>query len=141
MLGTFSLGDSVTMETQDDGAFFHDEANITMISYVLQAANYSTSVIRVLSDDTDVFILLVYRVHQASLQCKVQMERWDGAVLDTNATRFNLGPKSLLLGTRALSGCDAVSYPYGKGNISTLNTLLTGNFPDLAHVLKPHILI
>ena len=38
------------METQDDGAFSHDE------------------------------FLLVYWVHRASLKCKVQMERWDGTV-------------------------------------------------------------
>ena len=74
VLCTFSLGDTVTMETQDDGAFSHDEADVTMISYVLQAANCGKSVIRVLSDDTDVFVLLVYWVHRASLQCKVQME-------------------------------------------------------------------
>ena len=68
------------METQDDGAFSHDEANVTMISYVLQATNHGKSVIRVLSDDNDVFVLLVYWVHRASLKCKVQMERWDGTV-------------------------------------------------------------
>ena len=35
----------------------------------------------------------------------------------------------------ALSGCDTTSYPYGKGKISALNTLLVGDFPGLAHVL------
>ena len=28
-----------------------------------------------------------------------------------------------------------VTHPYGKGKISALNTLLAGEFPDLAHVL------
>ena len=45
MLCTFSLGNSITMETQDDGAFNHDEADVTMISYVLQATNHCKSVI------------------------------------------------------------------------------------------------
>jgi len=31
--------------------------------------------------------------------------------------------------------CDTVSYPYGKGKICALNTLLTGDFPGLAHEL------
>ncbi len=133
VLCTFSLEDTVTMETHDDGAFGHDEADVTMISYVLQAANHGRCVIRVLSDNTDVFVLLVHRV---SLQCKVQMERWDGMVLDINATCSYLGPKCLqLLGIHALTGCDTVSYPYGKGKISALNTLLAGDFPGLAHVL------
>ena len=66
--------------------FSHDEADITMVSYILEAANYGKNVIRVLSDDTDVFILLVYWVYREGLQCKVQMEWWDGTVLDINAT-------------------------------------------------------
>ena len=126
----------MTMETRDDGAFSHDEANVTIVSYIIQGASHGKSVIRVLSDDTDVFVLLVYWVHRAGLQCKVQMERWDGTVLDINATCADLGEKCLqLLGMHALSGCDTISYPYGKGKISALNTLLTGDFPALAHEL------
>ena len=34
----------------------------------------------ILSDDTDVFVLLLYWVNWADLQCKVHMERWDGSV-------------------------------------------------------------
>ena len=36
VLGTFNLGDNATMETKDDGAYDHDEADITMVSYVLE---------------------------------------------------------------------------------------------------------
>ena len=92
VLSTFSLGENVKMETRDDGAFGHDEADITMVSYVIQAAKYRKDVIRMVSDDTDVFVLLVYWVHRAALQCKVQMERWNGTVLDISATCTELGP-------------------------------------------------
>ena len=44
------------MEIQDDAAFSHDEADVTIISYVLQAANHGKSMIRVLSDDTAIFV-------------------------------------------------------------------------------------
>ena len=136
VLSTFSVGENVIMETKDDGAFSHDEADVTMVSYVTQVANYGKNVIRVLSDDTDVFVLLVYWVYRAALQCKVQMERWNGTVLDINATCTELGPKSLqLLGMHALSGCDTTSYLYGKGKTRALNTLLSGNFPGLANVM------
>ena len=92
--------------------------------------------IRVFSDDTDVFVLLVYWVYRAAIRCKVQMERWDGMVLDINATCTNLGLKCLqLLGMHALSGCDTTSYPYGKGKIRALNTLLSGDFPDVVGVV------
>ena len=42
----------------------HEEADITMIPYLLMAAEYDTPVIRILSDDTDVFVLLVYWVYR-----------------------------------------------------------------------------
>ena len=44
------------------------------------AAESNTRVIRILSDDTDVFVLLVYWVYRNKIQATVQMERWDGAV-------------------------------------------------------------
>lgn len=59
-----------------------------MVSYIIPAANYGKDVIRVVSDETDVFILLVYWVHRATLQCKVQMERWNGTVLEVFATTW-----------------------------------------------------
>ncbi len=52
MLSTFSLGENATMERKDDGAFHHDEADITMVSYAIQAASYGEDVICVVSDDT-----------------------------------------------------------------------------------------
>ena len=52
------MGDNVTMETRADCAFSHHEADVTMVSYVIQAASHSKSVIRVLSDDTVVFCFI-----------------------------------------------------------------------------------
>ena len=136
ILCTFSVDEDVTMDTRDECAFLHDEADVTMISYVLEAAHSGNRVIRVLSDDTDIFVLLVYWAYRADLRCRVQMERWDGTVLDINATCTNLGPKCLqLLGMHAISGCDTTSYPYGKGKLSALHTLMAGDFPGLADVL------
>ena len=37
-----------------------------------------------------------------------------------------------LLGMHALTGCDTSSYPYGKGEIGAIKTLLEGDFPGLA---------
>ena len=78
----------------------------------------------ILSDDTDVFVLLLYWVNRADMQCKVQMERWDGSVLDTNATCSDFGKKCLQLpGMLTLSHCDTIFYPYGKGNANALNII------------------
>ena len=45
-------------------------------------------------------------------------------------------PKSLqLLGMHALTGCDGTSYPYARGKVNALKTILTGDFSDLDDVL------
>jgi len=83
-----------------------------MIAYMLQAAEFDEDVIRILSDYTDVFVMLVYWVWRMQLHCSVQMERWNGVVVDINATCTELGPKCLqLIGMHVLNGCDTVSYP------------------------------
>ncbi len=47
---------------------------------------------------------------RAALQCKVQMERWNGTVLDINATCAELGSKCLQLLAYMLS-VDAIGPP------------------------------
>ena len=81
VLGTFNLSEMTTVKTGDDCTFFHDEADVTTVSFVLEAAQSGQNVICILSDDTKVFILLVFWV--TDLQCKVQMEHWDGSVLES----------------------------------------------------------
>ena len=65
------------------------------------------------------------------------MEKWNGVLLDINATCASLGEAlcSQLLGAHALSGCDTVSFLFGKGKISALKILSAGNFPGLFDVL------
>ena len=67
----------------------------------------------------------------------VEMEKWDGVVLDVNATCAHLGSTvcSQLLGAHAITGCDTVSYHFGKGKASMLKTLKEGDFPGLFDVL------
>ena len=139
LLRTFNLGCGASVESRDDGVFLHDEADVTIISYLFQAADAGRQMIRIISDDSDTFVLLVYWTWRYDLQVRVvvQMEKWDDVILDINATCANLGDtvSSQLLGGHALSGCDTVSYPFGKGNASVLKTLKAGNFPGLFDVL------
>ncbi len=136
VLCTYDFGEDVTVESCCDGKFNHNEADITMISYLLLSADSDTQVIRILSDDTDVFVLLVYWVHKNEIQAKVQMERWDGTVWDINATCGQLGEQCLqLLGMHYLTGSDTTSYLYGKGKVFALKTLRASNFPRLHSAL------
>ena len=48
LLCTFNMGCGVTVHSIDDGVFGHDEADITIISYMLQAADGGCHVVRVL---------------------------------------------------------------------------------------------
>ena len=93
LLCTFNLGCGVTVDSIDDGVFGHDEDDITIISYMRQAADDGRHVVRVLSDDTDIFVLLVYWTWRCELHDRlaVQMEKWDGVILDVNATCAHLG--------------------------------------------------
>ena len=79
-------------------------------------------------------MLRVYRAWRYDLHVRVavQMEKWDGVVLNINATCANLGDTMC---SQLLRGCDTVSYPFGKGKASVLKTLKAGNSPGLFDVL------
>ena len=78
--------------------------------------------------------------HGAVIYRIVSLSGWrsgDGVVVDVNARCAHLGSTvcSQLLGAHAITGCDTVSYPFGKGKASMLNTLKEGYFPGLFDVL------
>ena len=124
------------IDSRYNGGFEHDEADVTMIAYLLQAAESEKSVIRILTDDTDVFVLLVHWVWKMELHSAVQMERWNGVVININATWLLLGCKCLQLPVmHAISGCDTVSFPFNEGKISALNIPKAGEFTALYEVL------
>ena len=139
LLSTFNMGCGVSVESRDDGVFLHDEADITIISYLFQAADAGRQVVRILSGYSDIFVLLVYWTWRYDLQVRVsvQMEKWDGGFLDINAKCANIGAPvcSQLLGAHVLSGCDTVSSPFDKGKASVLKTMKAGNFPGLFDIL------
>ena len=86
-----------------------------MIAYMLQDAEFGKDVIRILSKDTNIVVMLVYRFSKMQLQCSVQMELSKCGLVDINATYTQLGPKCLqLMGMHILSGCDTVSYPFNR---------------------------
>jgi hypothetical protein len=136
LLCTCTLGMDVLMVGEDEGPFTHDEADVLMVSYMLQAVREGKRVIRIVSDDTDVFIILIFWVWKLGITALVQMEKWDGSVLHINQIATVLGDKSLqLLGMHAVTGCDTVSYPFNKGKITALSKLQEGDFPELYSVI------
>ena len=81
----------MSIDSRYNCGFEPEEADVTMIAYLLQAAESGKSVIRILTDDTDVFVLLVYWVWKMQLHSAVQMERWKWMVIYINTTCLLLG--------------------------------------------------
>ena len=108
----------------------------TLCNNMLHAAVDGVQTICILSDDTDVFVLLVYWTSRMRVVDNIQTEKWNGDVLDVNKTIEQLGLRrcSQLLGLHALSGCDTVSYPFGRGTKSAIK-LLEIDIPGLDQVL------
>ena len=137
----YPLQNNVQLVNKFDFLVTHEEADITLCSYMLEAAASSAGMVRIVCDDTDVFVLVVYWTWRKTIGKNIQMEKWDGTVLDIRATVDTLGDKcGQLPGMHALSGCDIVSYRYGKGKKSALKVLMNNDIDDLQYVLeKPEI--
>lgn len=69
-----NLGLGITMIVRDQAVFTHDEADVTVISYLLQAVEKGKKAVQILSDDTDVFIVLMYWCWKKQLQICLQLE-------------------------------------------------------------------
>ena len=77
---------------------------------MLEAAASSAETVRIVCDDTDVFVLLSYWAWRKTTRKNIQMEKWDDTVLGIRATAAKLGNKcGQLPGMHAPSGCDTVS--------------------------------
>ena len=124
---------------EDQCRYNHEEADINIISYLL-LLNENFSHVQVKADDTDIFVLLVYYVWKHNLTTQVSMKKYDGTVINISETASRLGSKCItLLPLHALTGCDTVSYPFGKGKISAANFLLKSdiNLDAMCHSDTP----
>ena len=136
LLCTCTLAPNSLMVGEDEGLFNHEEADVLMVSFMIDAVRDGKKVIRILSGDTDVFVILIFWVRKLSIKALVQMRKWDGTVLNINDIVAALGDRSLqLLGMHAVTGCDTVSYPSNKVKLTPLSKLREGNFPELYSVV------
>ena len=88
----------------DEGLVIHEEADVLMGFFIIDAVRDGKKVIRILSDDTDVFAILIFWVRKLGIKALVQMEKWHGTVLHINNIVAALGDTSLqLLGMHAVT--------------------------------------
>ena len=83
----------------------HAEADAIVANYMLKPVNNGTGTLRVISDDTDIFVLIGKRRCKSSPTS--MLEKWNGDVLDVNKTVARLPRRKFiqLLGIHALRGC------------------------------------
>jgi len=113
----------------EGGPYTHEEADVVIISYLLELIQQGKTHIQVLADDTDIFLLLLFFCWIKKTSAHVTMRKYNDKVIDINATADKLGEKCLdLLAAHAFSGCDSVLYPFGKGKITAINLVLNSEF-------------
>ena len=133
LLASIMCGYPLHNNVQLDCLVTHDEADITLCSYMLESAASSAETVRIVCDSTEVFALLVYSTWRKTIRKNrknIQMEQWAGMVLYIRATVNKLGDTcGQLPGMHALLVCDTVSYPYGKDKKTALKVLMN-NYID-----------
>ena len=120
--------ENITLVNSLDSIAYHEEADVTLVANVLHYADNNLKHIRVLTDDTDVFVILSHFVHKHNLHKKsiaIEIKKWHGTVYDFVKAVTSIGNKCKgLLAMHALSGCDTTSFPCGKGKATAWNVLM-----------------
>ena len=128
---------SVHMLGDVDNIFDIEEADVSMVSYANKFAKEGKKEMQILSDDTDVFVLLMHWFHKHRPNSHVTLRKFDGQIIDINVYSEMLeDPCANLLTMHAPTGCDSVSYPFGKGKVNAIKILKT-KCPSLGHFGSP----
>ena len=101
----------------DECMFGHKAADVNMDIIIcrddVKGTRLSPNV--TVSDNTDVFVLLVHLHWKLRPLAEITKKWFDGKTIDINATAMALGDKCIQrLPIHAITGCDSVSYPFGK---------------------------
>ncbi|KAL8571528.1 hypothetical protein ACOMHN_056823 [Nucella lapillus] len=108
----------------------HEEADVLMACHIINEASSGHTTIKVISDDTDVLVILAHHMHKQtgglSNHVALFMESCSSGhnvicVNDVISSHQNIMPN--LLAAHALTGCDTVSSFSGIGKASVLKTL------------------
>ena len=107
----------------------HEEADVIIIQQVVHLANSGKLSIRVIADDTDVYVLLLHYYKMKQLTCNLVMIGTSSArkCADIKATaEKHANIIGSLLPAHVLSGCDTVSSLWGIGKGTVLKVLKSG---------------
>jgi len=124
------ISDGGVVGARTDLANTHEEADNIIVQQVMMCAQTNEQMaITVVSDDTDVFVLLVHYYHKTNMKNHVTMESpiKDRTIIDIGKTVERHAPfVTEILPAHALTGCDTVACCYGIGKGTALKVLRTG---------------
>ena len=115
---------------RDDLYNTHEEADSIIIHQLKTAIDGGAQCVKVICEDTDVFILLMHFYYQYKWNCNVLMEGTSGerkVISIREATEKHKSNIESLVALHALSGCDTVPQMSGIGKKKALNSLMKGN--------------
>ena len=112
----------------------HGEADVIIVHHLVRIASGASgdSYIKVVCDDTDVFVLLIHFYLEKEMTMKVSMESpcVGRTIIDIRQTALKPNHVTTYLpAVHALTGCDTVSYLFGIGKATALKVLLGGQHP------------
>ena len=118
----------------------HEEADVVLMQQMLTVSRENPAGITVVSDDTDVFVLLLhYYLEDLTLLVTMESPIKDRVVVDIGKTvekHQNIIPE--ILAAHALSGCDTVACCFGIGKNTVLNVVRSGiSLSLLGHIDAP----
>lgn len=110
------------VEERQDLRTTHEEADVIIVQQVVHLAGIGRDSIRVIADDTDVFVLLLHFFREKELTCNIVMVGTSSGrrCADIKATVEKHGDTiNDILPAHVLSGCDTVSslWNIGKGTV------------------------
>ena len=116
----------------------HEEADVSIPYQVVYLASLGCCSIKVISDDTDIFVLFVHYYAEKKLASRLLMEptsqgRSSANIGSTVAKHRSIAPQ--LLSAHASSGCGTVASYFGIGKTKVVKVLEAGN--RLNHLGNP----
>ena len=114
---------------REDMKTSHEEADVIIPNQVSMLAEIGLSSIRVVADDTDVFVLLLHAVHTENIKCDITLFPTSSSRIHIDIQATARAHKDILgdlLQAHALTGCDTVSNFYGIGKSKMVSVLESG---------------
>ena len=100
---------SVELIGDDEFMFGHEEADVNMVNYTLMmSTEHGCRQIQIVSDDTDVLVLLVHFYWKLRPFAAITVKQFDEKTIDTTT----------------MTDRGSVSYPFGKGKVSSLKVII-----------------